>query len=164
MSRLLVVAAGLTGIYLLVLTSVSLGDVLVGGALGVAVAFALRPARWREGRRMGALFPAVVALAAHTAVEMLRGSWRTARFCVGAPAAPGLVEIPRGPRTDAEVAIWGVATGEAPDEFPVDVDEARDVLLVHVLDASDPDAVRARHARALERWRGGSGRGGSGDA
>ena len=50
------------------------------------------------------------------------------------------------------VALWGVLTGEAPDEVPVDVDEARDVLIVHLVDASDPDAVRARHQRAYERW------------
>ena len=45
-------------------------------------------------------------------------------------------------------------TGEAPDEFPVDVDEERDVLIVHVLDASDPEAVRARHRQTHERARG----------
>jgi len=44
-----------------------------------------------------------------------------------------------------------VLTGEAPDEVPVDVDEERDVLIVHLVDASDPDAVRDRHRRAWER-------------
>jgi multicomponent Na+:H+ antiporter subunit E len=48
--------------------------------------------------------------------------------------------------------MWGVLTGEAPDEYPVDVDAARDVLIVHVLDDRDPAAIRARHARAYERW------------
>jgi multisubunit Na+/H+ antiporter MnhE subunit len=87
-----------------------------------------------------------------TAAEVVRGTWRTARFCLGAPAKPGFVEIPRGDRSPARVALWGVLTGEAPDEYPVDADADRNVLLVHVLDARDPDAVRARHARADERW------------
>jgi multisubunit Na+/H+ antiporter MnhE subunit len=47
---------------------------------------------------------------------------------------------------------WGVLTGEAPDEIVVDVDVERDVLIVHLVDARDPDAVRARHRRAYERW------------
>ena len=34
----------------------------------------------------------------------------------------------------------------------VDVDEGRRVLIVHLVDASDPVAVRARHARTHERW------------
>lgn len=79
-----------------------------------------------------------------------RGSWRVARFCLGAPAKPGLVRIPRGDRTADNIALWGILTGEAPDEVPVDVDD--ETLLVHVLDASDPGAVRERHRRAHERW------------
>ena len=146
MTGILLRAAGLLGIYLLVLTSAAPGDVLVGGLLGLAVALTLRPrgaARPRAG--MGALL-------LDTAVEMVRGSWRVVRFCLGAPAGPGLVEIPRGDRSRHEVALWGVLTGEAPDEVVVDVDERRGVLIVHLVDAGDPDAVRARHARTHARW------------
>jgi multicomponent Na+:H+ antiporter subunit E len=82
---------------------------------------------------------------------MVRGSWRTARFCLRGGGQPGFVEIPRGDRSPNAVALWGVLTGEAPDEVPVDVDEERDVLIVHLVDASDPDAVRERHRRAYER-------------
>ena len=85
-----------------------------------------------------------------TAVEMARGSWRTARFCLRGGGSPGFVEIPRAGRSRHAVALWGVLTGEAPDEVPVDVDEERDVLIVHLVDASDPDAVRERHRRAYE--------------
>jgi multicomponent Na+:H+ antiporter subunit E len=63
-----------------------------------------------------------------------------------------LVEIPQGDRSPDGVALWGVLTGEAPDEIPVDVDDRRRVLIVHLIDASDPAAVRARHARTHERW------------
>ena len=90
---------------------------------------------------------------AETAREMVIGSWRVVRFCLGARAAPGFVEIPRGDRTAVEVALWGVLTGEAPDEVVVDVDEPRGVLVVHLVDAADPDAVRERHRRAHERLR-----------
>jgi multisubunit Na+/H+ antiporter MnhE subunit len=84
---------------------------------------------------------------------MVRGSWRVVRFCLGAPARPGIVEIPRDDRSRANAALWGVLTGEAPDEVPVEVDEERGMLLVHLVDAGDADAVRARHARSSVRQR-----------
>ena len=80
---------------------------------------------------------------------MVLGSWRTARFCLRGGGSPGFVEIPRDGRSPHAVALWGVLTGEAPDEVPVDIDEERDVLIVHLVDASDPDAVRERHARGV---------------
>jgi multisubunit Na+/H+ antiporter MnhE subunit len=147
----LVRAAGLAVVYLLVLTSTDPGDVLVGIALGLGLALGLRPRRpsghgapWFE--RLAAA--AVVAL--QTAVEMVRGSWRVVLFCLGGRPGPGFVEIPREARSRHETALWGVLTGEAPDEVPVDA--GRDALVVHLVDARDPDAVRARHAAAHERW------------
>jgi multisubunit Na+/H+ antiporter MnhE subunit len=151
-TRTLLRAAGLAAVYVLVLGSAAPGDVLVGLLLGLGVASALRPrrpgrpsVRWHERARAAA----VVAL--QTAGEMVRGSWRVVRFCVGRAGDPGLVEIPRDDRTRLEVALWGVLTGEAPDE--VVVDARRDVLVVHLVDAGDPEAVRARHheARRLQR-------------
>ena len=126
---------------------------LVGGLLGVAVAVWLRPrpTAKRGGPlrdRLGATAVGVVL----TLVEMARGSWRVVRFCLGSPASPGLVEIPRAGRSRPNLALWGVITGEAPDEVVVDVDEDRDVLIVHLVDARDPHAVRERHRRTYERW------------
>ena len=151
MTGVLLRAAGLTAVYLLVLTSLHPGDVLAGAALGLALAFALRP---RSTGAPPASRRGTALMFAQTAAEMVRGSWRTARFCLGAPAAPGLVEIPRGDRTRTDVALWGVLTGEAPDEIPVDVDEERGILIVHLIDAADPDAIRARHLATHERRRG----------
>ena len=147
-------AAGLAAVYLLVLTSLHPWDIVAGVALGLAVAAALRPRRRAGAAALPVSRRGAVAMLAQTAAEMVRGSWRTVRFCLGAEAAPGLVELPRGDRSPVEVAVWGVLTGEAPDEYPVDVDEERGVLVVHVLDAGDPDAVRARHAETHERLHG----------
>jgi multisubunit Na+/H+ antiporter MnhE subunit len=153
MSRVIVQALVLMGVYLLVMTSAKPGDAAAGLVLGVGLAVALRPRR--PGRRPATPTPsALVALGrvlATTAVEMAVGSWRTARFCLRGGARPGFVEIPRGGRTRHAVALWGVLTGEAPDEVPVDIDEERDVLIVHLVDAGDPNAVRERHRRAYER-------------
>jgi multisubunit Na+/H+ antiporter MnhE subunit len=153
MSRVITQALALMGIYLLVMTSAKPGDVVTGLVLGLVLAVALRPRL--PGRRPAtpplAGLVALGPVLALTAVEIARGSWRTARFCLRGGGHPGLVEIPRGDRSRHSVALWGVLTGEAPDEIPVDVDEERDVLIVHLVDASDPDAVRERHRRAYEQ-------------
>jgi multicomponent Na+:H+ antiporter subunit E len=153
MSRVIARALALMGIYLLVMTSVKPGDAAAGFAVGLVLAVALRPRL--PGRRPATPVPtrlvAFGELLAMTAVDMARGSWSTARFCLRGGARPGFVEIPRGGRSRHAVALWGVLTGEAPDEVPVDIDEERDVLIVHLVDAGDPHAVRERHRRAYER-------------
>src|SRR3954452_2906419 len=152
MIRVIARALALMGIYLLVMTSAKPGDAAAGFALGLVLAVALRSRL--PGRRPGPPTPtrlvAFGQVLGTTAVDMARGSWRTARFCLRGGARPGFVEIPRAGRTRHAVALWGVITGEAPDEVPVDIDEQRDVLIVHLVDASDPDAVRERHRRAYE--------------
>ena len=155
MSGILLRAAGLVAIYLLVLTSAMPGDVLIGALFALPIAVALRPRRPDRpaGRALTRAW-AACGLLAQTAFEMVRGSWRVARFCLAGKGSSGLVEIPQGDRSRVATATWGLLTGEAPDEIPVDVDEQRGVLIVHLVDAADPEAVRARHARTHERWLG----------
>jgi multisubunit Na+/H+ antiporter MnhE subunit len=153
MSRIVIQALALMGVYLLVMTSAEPADAVTGLLLGLVLAVALRP---RLPGRSPAT-PRVTGLLAlgpvlvQTVAEMVIGSWRTALFCLRGTGQPGFVEIPRGERSRHGVALWGVLTGEAPDEVPVDVDEERKVLIVHLVDARDPDAVRERHRRAYER-------------
>jgi multisubunit Na+/H+ antiporter MnhE subunit len=144
---------GLASIYLLVLTSLDPGDVALGLLLGLAIVVGLRvhSVDSRVHPPVLVVLRAVIAMMVGTAREMVIGSWRAVRFCLGGPAAPGFVEIPRGDRSHRGVALWGVLTGEAPDEYPVDVDDERGVLIVHLVDARDPDSVRERHGRAHER-------------
>jgi multicomponent Na+:H+ antiporter subunit E len=153
MTGVLLRAAALVAVYLLVLTSAKPGDMVIGAALALSISVAQRPRRPRRSvSRVLTRLRASAGLLAQTAFEMVRGSWRVARFCLGGAASSGLVEVPRGERSRHSVALWGLLTGEAPDEIPVDVDEQRRVLIVHLVDADDPAAVRARHARTHERW------------
>jgi multisubunit Na+/H+ antiporter MnhE subunit len=143
---------GLLTVYLLVLTSVAPGDILIGSLLAIALVAASRPRRRTPTGGWLRWMTALAATLLSTGGEMVIGTVRTFRFALGGTARPGFVEIPRGDRSRRAVALWGVLTGEAPDEYPVDVDDTRDVLIVHVLDASDPLAIRARHADTRERW------------
>lgn len=144
---------GLAAIYLLVLTSLDPGDVAVGLLLGLAIVLGLRAhaVDHREHPPIPVVARAAIAMVVGTGREMVIGTWRVARFCLGGAARPGFVELPRDDRSHRGVALWGVLTGEAPDEYPVDVDDERGVLIVHLVDASDPDAVRERHRLAHER-------------
>jgi multisubunit Na+/H+ antiporter MnhE subunit len=155
MTSLLLRTAGLAAIYLLVLTSVAPGDILTGGLVAFAIVMVSRSRLSRRGGvAWGSWLLGLIGTLASTGREMVIGTARVVRFCL-APrtgSAPGFVEIPRGDRSRRAVALWGVLTGEAPDEYPVHVDDARHVLIVHLIDARDPDAVRARHKAARERW------------
>ena len=98
MSGLLLRAAGLAGIYLLVMTSLDPGDVIVGAALGLTIAVALRPHQMNRSSsdRVAPIewLGAFAGMLIETAREMIVGSWRVVRFCLGGPARPGFVEIP----------------------------------------------------------------------
>jgi multisubunit Na+/H+ antiporter MnhE subunit len=156
--RFLLTSVTLTTIYLLVLASLDPGDVLTGMVVSVLIVGASRRAAAAgTGRRIP--FPqlgAAPGLVVGTLADILRGTWHVALHIVGTHRfeRPGIVAIPRGDRTVSGVAAWGYLTATSPDEIVVDVDEERGILLVHVLDARNPETVRARHQTLYERRQG----------
>jgi multicomponent Na+:H+ antiporter subunit E len=153
MTGVLLRIAGLTAIYLLVLTSLAPGDVLVGALLASAIVLASGASGPRRTpREWGRWLLAVGSTVASTAAEMASGSVRVVRFCLTGAGSPGFVEIPRDERSRHGVALWGVLTGEAPDEYPVAVDDRRHILVVHLVDARDRDGIVARHRAANDRY------------
>jgi multisubunit Na+/H+ antiporter MnhE subunit len=145
--------AGLVAIYLLVLTSLAPGDILVGALLAIAIVGASRPGlAGRGGRAWTRWATAVARMLLVTAWEMSVGTVRVIRYSLRDGGDAGFIEIPRDDRSRRGIALWGVLTGEAPDEYPVAVDDSRHVLIVHNFDASDPAAVRARHASARDAY------------
>jgi multicomponent Na+:H+ antiporter subunit E len=145
--------AGLVAIYLLVLTSLAPGDLLVGTLLAIAIVGASRPDLSGRGRRAWTRWAtAVVRMLVATAWEMSVGTVRVIRYSLSDGGDAGFIEIPRGDRSRKGIALWGVLTGEAPDEYPVAVDDSRHVLIVHNVDATDRAAVRARHAAARDTY------------
>jgi multicomponent Na+:H+ antiporter subunit E len=145
--------AGLVAIYLLVLTSVAPGDIVVGMVLAIAIVGASRPGLAGRSRRAWTrLATAVARMLVVTAWDMSVGTVRVVRYSLSDDGDAGFIEIPRDDRSRRGIALWGVLTGEAPDEYPVAVDDSRHVLIVHNIDASDPTAVRARHAAARDAY------------
>ncbi|OBK20081.1 Na+/H+ antiporter subunit E [Mycobacterium asiaticum] len=159
MTAALARVATLTAVYLLALTSLKPGDIVLGlvlaslivglgGAIGGRDARPGRPPGTSVLRRLAGL-PGLIFF---TAVDMGRGSWHVAQYCLGLrPMTPGLVTVPIEPNMPTSATAWAIRVGLSPDSVVVDVDDKTGELLLHVLDARDPDAVRRAQAASYRR-------------
>ena len=143
----------LTAIYLLVLTSVHPGDVLIGVVLAVVLVAAGRRIQplGPPSRSHGARLAGSARAPRGTLVDLIRSTW-THRPVVSEPTAhspPGLVTIPIPPCPPTSAAAWGARVGITPDTVVVELDEERGRMLFHVIDARDPGGRPRRAARLL---------------
>jgi multicomponent Na+:H+ antiporter subunit E len=84
--------------------------------------------------------------------EIFTGTWLVARHVVGIQPLehPGIVRIPIGERTAVSRGMAGYIITVSPGTFLVDFDDETNEMLVHAIDASDPDALR-RHYQSLHQ-------------
>jgi len=156
-SGLLLALVLLVALWALTLGSAAPLDLLLG-ALAAAALLAVLPgaARGARGPGAGALLRRVAAFPV-LVLAILRdvgtGTWDVALRVLGLRPIDrtGIVEIPVGERTELGLAVTALALTLSPGEVLIDVDHDRRVLVVHVMDATDPDGVRAKHARFYER-------------
>ncbi|SDF41283.1 multicomponent Na+:H+ antiporter subunit E [Lentzea fradiae] len=145
----------LTTIYLLALTSLRPGDVLVGLVLStvvVATAARIRTSTSDRGRSLRRRLAGVPGLIGGTLVDLAKGTWATTRCLMGGGLPHGgLVEVPIPPSGQGAAAAWGIRVGFVPDTVVVELDERKGTMLLHVLDARDPDAVIADQIDSYER-------------
>jgi len=147
----------LTLVYQLTLASLHPLDLALGALLSAVALAALRRFLASGVASAGGLARRVVrfpTLAAAVAVEIVRGTWAVALAVLGVhpPTGSDIVCVPIGERTPNGVAVSALAATMSPGEVLVDIDWERQVMLIHVLDARDHDAVRARHGRFYERY------------
>lgn len=86
--------------------------------------------------------------------EIIVGTWTVARIVLHPRPRnrPGIIAVPLGERTEAGVAISALAVSLSPGSSLIEIDWDRRVMLLHSLDASDPDDVRAALQRFYERY------------
>jgi multisubunit Na+/H+ antiporter MnhE subunit len=158
MTRVLLHAAGLTLIYALTLASADPVDIAMGFGVAVLLVAGLRdrlppPAREELPGLVGRVvwFP---VFAAAVLADVTAGTWDVALrvLHLRTVRAPGLVRVAIGPRSERGVAVSALATTLSPGTVLVDVDWQRREMLLHVMDASDPDAVRVRLQRFYDRY------------
>lgn len=159
--RVLQVAAALA--VLVLFYAVALGsfkplDLLLGAIVGSIVLVAFRGFLFRQPvDGAGGLARRAVRLPMFLLViarEVIVGTWRVgvavlSRKPVG---VSGLILVPMAERTDLGVAVSSLAISLTPGELVVDLDWDRRIMLVHALDADDPDRVRAAQQRLYERY------------
>jgi multicomponent Na+:H+ antiporter subunit E len=150
----------LAGVYVLTLSSLDSLDLAAGVVLGAGVLLVFRRLLFSdEGAPLGAaeLAGRLVRFPMFALVviwEITIGTWRVTQAVTGLRPVrqPGIVAVPIGERTRSGLATTALAITLSPGELLVDIDEQRQLMLIHVLDADDPDAIRARYERFYERW------------
>lgn len=147
----------LVAVYALTLASADPLDLAAGSVLAGSLMIALRRFLFSGERHTDPSLVMRIAsfprFALAVAVEVARGTWLVTLVVAGRKplARPGIVSIPVGERTRGGVAASALAITLSPGEVLVDVDWERGVMLLHVLDAGDPAAVRRHHADFYDR-------------
>ena len=150
--------AALVFVYAFALGSFAPLDLVLGAIVGALVLatfrrFTLPPPATSAGEmvRRALRSPPFFAIVAR---EVLLGTWRVGRAVLSRRpvGTSGVVAVPMGERTDLGVAVSGIAISLTPGELVVALDWDRRVMLVHALDASDPDGIRAEQRRIYERY------------
>jgi multicomponent Na+:H+ antiporter subunit E len=158
MTRYVAAVVVLALVYALALGSFEPLDLLFGVGLSSALVFASRRFVFEDGpgggppflRRVAAFAPFSFAVFK----EIVVGTWEVTLLTLHLRSLerPGIVEVPIGERSSAGVAVWAVVAGLPPGSFFVDVDRERGVVLVHLIDASDPEAFRRRQEDFYRRY------------
>jgi multicomponent Na+:H+ antiporter subunit E len=162
MSRYLMSVVMLVFVFALTLASFDLWDLVIGLVISVAVLQLFRPLleshRLTRGgrpapppwRRVVRFVPFVIAVF----WEVMVGTWQVALITLHIKPIgnPGIVTVPIGDRTPIGVAVFGLATTLAPGTLLLDIDWRNRVMVIHAIDASDPDGFRAAQAKFYDRW------------
>ena len=161
MIRSIFIVLLLTLVFCLALASSDPWDILIGAVLGVVVLALFRDALpgipgkpTRELPSLPTRTLYFVLFGGITIWEILIGSARVAAIVVGLRKLdhPGIVAVPIGDRSRFGVVVTGITTSLAPGSILLDVDWDRKLMLIHVIDASDPDKVRADMQHLYDRY------------
>lgn len=158
MNRVVLSLGLLTLVYALALASFDPWDLALGAAASAVVLVTFRRVLFGERvtsiDRLGRRALAFPRLAWRVLADITVGTWRVAAVVLHLRPLehPGIVVIPLGERSDMGAVVTAFAHTLSPGEYVVDLDLTERRLLMHVLDASDPDAVRASFAEFYDRY------------
>jgi len=153
-----VVIAGLTGIYCLALASAAWQDMVVGAALAAGLTSTLGrrflPKPLPDGGYVIHVITYSPVFAWLLLVDVVKGTWLVASIVCGLKPLehPGIVRVPLGNHSPHSVGVVGLLVTVSPGSFLVDVDWDDRVMLVHYMDASNPDKCRADVEKYYRLW------------
>ncbi len=147
--------------FCLTLASFELWNVVIGAALGSLVLALFHRALPAIPSYPHDQLPSLPSRIVHffpfagiTIWEILIGSVRVALIVVGLRKLehPGIVAVPIGARSKLGIIVTGITISLAPGSILLDVDWQRNMMLIHVIDASDPEQVRADIQELYDRY------------
>jgi multisubunit Na+/H+ antiporter MnhE subunit len=153
-----VIIASLTATYCLTLASFAWEDVTLGVVLAATLAAVYRksifPSRVPEARYVLHILLHMPRFVWMLLVDVLKGTWIVAVYVVGVRKLdhPGIVKIPLTNHSPAGVGIVGLLLTLSPGSFLVDIDWDDRSMLVHYIDASNPDKLRREAERYYRLW------------
>ena len=146
----------LTLVYVMVLASFHPLDLLFGAALSGALLYVFRAfVLIGESEQLPGLlgrFAAFFPFAWVIAWDVVKGTWAVALVVLHLRplVSPGIVKMPIGERTPVGVAVSALVTTLSPGAFLIEANA--EFMLIHFLDATDPDAVREKHEELYQRY------------
>lgn len=146
----------LSCLYAAVLADFGLANLLVAAIVAATLLYLWRDFLFggRPGRLSGllrravAFFPFLCVVVA----DVVQGALQVALVVLHLrrPDNAGVVAVPVGERTERGVAVTSLVSVLSPGTVFIESDDA--AMLFHVLDASDPDGVRAGFERFYQRY------------
>jgi multicomponent K+:H+ antiporter subunit E len=157
MSRLLpfpLVSAGLFILWLLLNQTFSLGQILLGVAVGLVGGWVLIPLELPKARLRRPV--AVLRLAALVLADIVRSNIAVARIVLGLGRRgrrPGFVQIPLDLREPYGLAVLAGIITSTPGTLWLGFDETSGTLTIHILDLTDESEwvriIKSRYERRL---------------
>jgi multisubunit Na+/H+ antiporter MnhE subunit len=153
-----VITLSLTLIYALALASFAPQDLMVGVLLSVGFVLIYRKTLFPESLPKGEyvlhillFMPKFLGMLAW---DIVKGTWQVTTFVIGLRELdhPGIVKIPLGNHSPPGTGIVGLFITLSPGSFLVDIDWEERVMLVHVIDASNPDTIREDAEKYYRLW------------
>lgn len=157
----LLAIASSAAIYSLTLASTEPIDLATGALIGALVAWLIdsymRGSYIQTARSLPPVWHRLVWLPIFLLAvlrDVISGTLLVARYSLGFRTVDhqGIVAIPVGDRSNAGVAVSAWATTLSPGTALVDVDWEAGQMLIHVIDASNPDEIRNAMQTFYERY------------
>ncbi len=148
----------LTAVFAMTLASFAWEDLVTGLVMSSILVFVFRqyvlPQPWPQGRFVGigiVFFPKLLLM---ILVDVFKGTWLVASIVLGLRplSHPGILKIPMRDHSETGVAIVSFILTLSPGSFLVGYDWDERVMLVHYVDISDPDQLRADIERYYWLW------------
>ena len=131
-----------------------LTGLLISGVLVLAFRRFVLPAELPRGRfvlRGIIYFPKLVAIVLY---EVFKGTWLVVSISTGLRplSHPGIIKIPVRDHSETSIAIVSFLITLSPGSFVIGYDWEERFMLVHYVDISDPDQLRADADRYFWLW------------